>query len=225
MASSAGVRGPIHEYTVELARRLDGPLLWRRRVLAETRDGLASLAEDLADDGRGTAEHEAVRQWGAAAEVAREFNAVGADLRVAGLAGRVVALVPLLAVLWTASWALAPDDPWDGAPAAMDLLQDLLAVAVGVAVVSAGLVVLSRRRTARRGHVLPRAEAVVGGVALVAAIGMCFVFLYTRAADSLHAVNWVFGGLASAASLAGAGWIAHDVLLLTLPPRGEHEPG
>ncbi|MDA2812971.1 hypothetical protein O4J56_20165 [Nocardiopsis sp. RSe5-2] len=213
--------GPVDAYIAELGGRLKGPLLWRRRVLEETRDGLLCLAEDLAGDhpDREGAERAAVREWGPAAALAEEFSRVAADMRAVSVAVRVLVSVPLLGGLWTVAWLLAPVDPWDGAPGPMDTVQDLLAVATGIALAMSAVTALRNRRSAARGLPLPKGEAVGGGLALLVAIAATLLFLAVRVADSVQAVEWWTGSAAFAATLAVAAVTARDMWCLTVRTR------
>lgn len=136
----------IDSYLRELGADLRGPGQWRRRVLAETEDGLRA---DLAA-GRHS-EDDVVREWGPVRLIAAEFNAAGRQLRARHLARRIIQLMLPAIPCWALVVFLSPD-PWAHEPTLVKWFAPLLYISVVAAVSGAAMLI---RRPGERTVNLP----------------------------------------------------------------------
>lgn len=131
----------IESYLRHLENALSGPAGWKRRVLAETEDGLLCEIEDS------PSEREVIRRWGPVDLVAADFNESGNVLRARRMAWQILQWMPILIVGWALVVELSPD-PWPSEPALIRFVAPVLFACVAAAVT--GSVQLVRRSATAR---------------------------------------------------------------------------
>jgi hypothetical protein len=206
--------GPaVERYLAEVAATLPGPPRAHAGIVAELRSGLLDAAEAHRSAGLPPAEASlaAIREFGEPAEVAAGFR----DELAAGQARRVAAALlatgPLVGLLWVATALashlgihLAPPWRWTGLGAGLGLGVRLLAVAVGITGLAAGLGIATTGRLTRWLPSKPRrapTAAAVAGFGAVGADGLGLVLLAAQLATVPGRLSPVPAAAAATASL------------------------
>jgi len=166
----------IKTYLRDLDDALRGPRDWKRRVLAETEDGLRSEL-DLAEN---RAECDVVLSWGPVEDVAPPFNESGCAIRARRMAWHILQYLPILVVGWALVVRLSPD-PWAAEPTLIWWVAPLLFASTVAAIV--GSVQLVRRS-------VPSGGGLRGVVSACAGVGMGVLCLAVLLCYRLVASHW-----------------------------------
>jgi hypothetical protein len=176
----------IEAYLSQLAAALYGPREWKRRVLAETEDGLRCEFDALIEDGLPAVDAAArtLRDWGDVHAVAAEFNVSGRALWARRMARNILQWTPILVIGWGLVVQLSPD-PWRAEPVLISWLVPLLFAAMVAAVV--GSVQLARRaaRSALSGGEMRGVACACAGVGVGVAV-LLILFCYRLVASGWH---------------------------------------
>jgi hypothetical protein len=184
----------IDQYLAQLDYRLDGPGRWRRRVLAETADGLNSAASTMVRDGgndRREAERRAITGWGCPVALAAEFNALAQGVHGRRVARRILVMVPALVATWFAVLRFGPGIRWQPEPALLEVGPVALGVGVLAMVTSALVIILAQRRwAAGSGGPVCRAAVLLACAGTVTAVTAVVVLVCVRATVAPSTVSW-----------------------------------
>jgi hypothetical protein len=209
-------------YLAQLNCRLRGPGRWRRRILAETADGLSSAVETLAGrtGDRSEAERRAVAGWGCPVALAAEFNVLTDSLYSRRAAQRILGLVPVLVAAWAAVLCFGPGITWrQPEPAVIEVGPVVLGGGILAMVGSATAIIAVQRRyvAGAQGRVCRGAIALACAGAL-AAVTMVVILVCYRAAVAPATVSWPLFAGPLAASLCLLGLTGLDAAAMVRAP-------
>jgi hypothetical protein len=185
--------GPVGQYLVALDQRLRGPGGWRRRVIAETADGLCSAVDSI--DGvlgdRHEAERRAVADWGCPVSLADDFNQVAWSVRARLVARRILVSVPLLAGGWLFVLNFGPNVDWQAEPPMIEPSVMVLAGSLLAAVASSLVIMIvpGRACAAARRRASP-AALVLACAGQITALITVLVILGFRASTAPGSISW-----------------------------------
>lgn len=212
----------IDQYLAQLRREVRGPLLPRRGMLRELRDGLHDAADAHRSAGAPDAEAQrlAVEEFGPAEVVAAGVRAELAAVAARYLAGLVALLGSAQFALATHAWTTAAaGQDWPEPPPWYGVLSRAVDVssfafiglaAVAVPVLGRGARLLSTRRVVRTVAVVTLA-----GVVLQVAAGAVLSAFSPAGAGAWDGPESVAMSLLSAGSTVWIGWLAVSCLRLT----------
>ncbi|MDQ8705315.1 hypothetical protein RCO28_22875 [Streptomyces sp. LHD-70] len=192
--AAAPAENPIEAHVADLAAALHGPARAKSRMLAEFREGLIDAARDLSDaseTGRAAdvrAARQAVREFGAVAELAPDFQRELTVAQARFTARTVMLVAPLLLMCWyLLRWW-----PGAGGASAPGAARVLIAHLGGVAAVTALLAAAALVATGALARRLPMPRRLPltvawSGTAAAAALAVSGL---TLVAASVLASNW-----------------------------------
>ncbi|MGK5552525.1 permease prefix domain 1-containing protein [Actinomadura kijaniata] len=191
-----GTPRDIDAYLAAVAARLQGSRRHRRQLLEEMRDGLESAAEHHQQAGlsRAAAERAAVAEWGEVDLIVRDLASATLHCEGTRLSSTVLAITPVLALVWVTFLLAGPKDPWPQGPPEVELGGRLLGTLASIAVAAAlcglltlrGTGALTRPGRQRLGH----QANLWAGTGLLLGLTVNFLLLLDRVLSGPDSVDW-----------------------------------
>ncbi|NGN69012.1 hypothetical protein G5C51_34630 [Streptomyces sp. A7024] len=201
---------PIEAHVAELAAALHGPAREKDRMLAELREGLVDAAADLSADTApdpgprtGTtpdAAHEAIRQFGAVADLAPGFQRELTVAQARHTARGVMLVVPFLLPCWYVL-ATAAGPAAERLPHPAQVLLAHLGGTAAATALAAAVFLAATGPLARRLPTPDRLPLLVAWTGTTAAVALALSAL-TLTLASLLTANWPLSVLAGAVTIA-----------------------